>query len=203
MSKTPGSKTVEYFFCLNSPWVYLGQKRLAEIAAEAGATVAYRPVDLKAMMLALFGDNDPPERSELHQRYGKRDIARWADFYELPINGAPRFYPVSQSLAARVVIAATRLGADAAPLVLALPRAVWAEDRDIADRETLTAIAEECGLPGDILIQAAADPSVEETLLTTTEEALSRGVFGIPTYVYDDEIFWGQDRLDFLARALA
>lgn len=196
------TKTVKYFFCLNSPWVYLGQGRLQEIAAETEAVIDYRPVDLKAMMLALFGDADPPARSESHRRYGKRDMARWADFYGLPINGAPRFYPVSQTLAAKVVIAATRLGADVAPLVLALPRAVWAEDRDIADRKTVAAIAEECGLPGDILIQAADDPSVEETLLATTEEALARGVFGIPTYVYADDIFWGQDRLDFLARAL-
>lgn len=196
------TKTVEYFFCLNSPWVYLGQGRLREIAAEAGAAVDYRPVDLKAMMLALFGDADPPARSESHRRYGKRDMARWADYYGLPLLEAPRFYPVSQTLAAKVVIAATRLGADVAPLVLALPRAVWAEDRDIADRRTVVAIAEECGLPGDILLQAAADPSVEETLLATTEEALARGVFGIPTYVYADEIFWGQDRLEFLARAL-
>jgi len=196
------TKTVEYFFCLNSPWVYLGQGRLREIAAETGAAVDYRPVDLKAMMLALFGDADPPARSESHRRYGKRDMARWADYYGLPLLEAPRFYPVSQTLAAKVVIAATRLGADVAPLVLALPRAVWAEDRDIADRRTVVAIAEECGLPGDILLQAAAAPSVEETLLATTEEALARGVFGIPTYVYADEIFWGQDRLDFLARAL-
>ncbi len=196
-------KTIDYFFCMNSPWVYLGQRRLEEIAGRRGARISYHPVDLREMMLRLIGRDDPPERSELHRAYGKRDMERWAAFYGLPLSDDPRHYPVSQHLAARVVVAADRFGADVAPLVLALPRAVWAEDRDIADKGVLTAICEECGLPGDILLRAADDTETLERFGANTDEALARGVFGIPSYVVDGEIFWGQDRLDFVERALA
>jgi 2-hydroxychromene-2-carboxylate isomerase len=102
-----------------------------------------------------------------------------------------------------MTIAADRLGADPGILAFALPKAVWAEDRDINDLRTLKAIAEENGLPGDILLAAADDRGVREEFEMNTEEALRRDVFGIPTYVYGDLLLWGQDRLDFLERALA
>lgn len=197
------AKVIDYYFCLNSPWVYLGQKRLEAIAKAGGATIRYRPVDLKEMMLRLIGHEDPPERSEAHRKYGKADMRRWAEFYGLPLSERPRYYPVAQSRAARMTIAADRLGADPGLLVFALPKAVWAEDRDINDPRTLKAIAEENGLPGDILLAAADDPGVQEEFEANTEEALRRDVFGIPTYVYGDLLLWGQDRLDFLERALA
>ncbi len=196
-------KTLEYYFCLNSPWVYLAQARLEEIAARREARIAYVPVDLREMMLRLIGMDDPPERSEAHRAYGKREMARWAEFYGLPLNAEPAHYPVSQHLAARIVVAADRFGADVGRLVLALPRAVWAEDRDIADKAVLAAICEECGLPGDILLRAADDTETLERFGANTDEALARGVFGIPSYVVDGELFWGQDRLDFVERALA
>lgn len=197
------AKVIDYYFCLNSPWVYLSQKRLEAIAKAGGATIRYRPVDLKEMMLRLIGHEDPPERSEAHRKYGKADMRRWAEFYGLPLSERPRYYPVAQSRAARMTIAADRLGADPGLLAFALPKAVWAEDRDINDPRTLKAIAEENGLPGDILLAAADDPGVQEEFEANTEEALRRDVFGIPTYVYGDLLLWGQDRLDFLERALA
>ena len=123
--------------------------------------------------------------------------------YGLPLSAKPRFYPVAQSRAARLTIAADRLGADAGALVFALPKAVWADDRDINDPRTLKAIADEAGLPGDILMTAADDRGVQEEFENNTEEALRRDVFGIPSYIYGDLLLWGQDRLDFLERALA
>ncbi|MSO75993.1 MAG: 2-hydroxychromene-2-carboxylate isomerase [Alphaproteobacteria bacterium] len=197
------SKTIDYYFCLNSPWVYLGQKRLEEIALNAGATIRYHPVDLKEMMLRLLGSDDPPERSDSHRKYGKLEMRRWAEFRGLAISDKPRYYPVAQSRAARLVIAAERFGADPAPLVFALPRAVWAEDRNINDSETLQAIADENGYAGDILLAASEDKAVREQFEMNTDEAIRRDVFGIPTYVSGDTLLWGQDRLDFLERALA
>lgn len=197
------SKSIDYYFCLNSPWVYLSQKRLEEIARTAGATIRYRPVDLKEMMLRLIGNEDPPERSEAHRKYGKAEMQRWARYYDLPLSAKPRYYPVAQSRAARLTIAADRFGADTGALVFALPKAVWAEDRDINDVRTLKAIADENGLPGDILMAAMDDRGVQEEFENNTEDALRRDVFGIPSYVYGDLLLWGQDRLDFLERALA
>ncbi len=191
-------KIIDFYFCLNSPWIYLGQKRLEGIANESNALIRYFPVDLREMMLRLIGSDDPPERSELHRAYGKLEMRRWAARYDLPLSEKPEFYPVSQKRAACVVIAADRLGADPGPLVYALPKACWAEDRDLNDWKTLSAIAEECGLPGDVIINAAQDAAVIEEFEDNTNRALDRGVFGIPSYVFDGEIFWGQDRLEFL-----
>jgi 2-hydroxychromene-2-carboxylate isomerase len=191
-------KIIDFYFCLNSPWIYLGQKRLEGIANKAGALIRYFPVDLREMMLRLIGSDDPPERSELHRAYGKLEMRRWAARYNLPLSEKPEFYPVSQKRAACVVIAADRLGADPGPLVYALPKACWAEDRDLNDWKTLSSIAEECGLPGDVIINAAQDAAVIEEFEDNTNRALDRGVFGIPSYVFDGEIFWGQDRLEFL-----
>lgn len=196
-------KTIDYFFCLNSPWVYLSQGRLEAIAAKAGAEIEYKPVDLREMMLRLIGTDDPPERSESHRKYGKQEMQRWAAFYGLPLSEKPKYYPVSQNRAARLVVAAQRFGADVGPLVLALPRAVWAEDRDIASPKVLQAIADENGFPGDVLVRALEDRSIIEAFENNTEEALRRDVFGIPSYVYDGTLLFGQDRLDFLERALA
>lgn len=193
---------IDYYFCMNSPWVYLSHRRLHDIAGDAGATIRYFPVDLREMMLRLIGHDDPPERSELHRAYGKLEMRRWAERYGLKLSEKPAFYPVSQKRAACLVVAADRLGADPAPLVEALPRACWLEDRDLNDWKTLTAIAEECGLPGDVLTNAAQDQAVLEEFEDNTNRALDRGVFGIPSYVLDGEVFWGQDRLEFLEHRL-
>ena len=191
-------KIIDFYFCLNSPWIYLGQKRLEGIANDSNALIRYFPVDLREIMLRLIGSDDPPERSDLHRAYGKLEMRRWAARYDLPLSEKPEFYPVSQKRAACVVIAADRLGADPGPLVYALPKACWAEDRDLNDWKTLSSIAEECGLPGDVIINAAQDAAVIEEFEDNTNRALDRGVFGIPSYVFDGEIFWGQDRLEFL-----
>ncbi len=195
-------KIIDFYFCLNSPWIYLGQKRLEGIANDSNALIRYFPVDLREIMLRLIGSDDPPERSDLHRAYGKLEMRRWAARYDLPLSEKPEFYPVSQKRAACVVIAADRLGADPGPLVYALPKACWAEDRDLNDWKTLSSIAEECGLPGDVIINAAQDAAVIEEFEDNTNRALDRGVFGIPSYVFDGEIFWGQDRLEFLEHRL-
>jgi hypothetical protein len=103
---------VDYYFCLNSPWVYLAQKRLEEIAASNQATIQYFPVDLREMMLRLIGHDDPPARSGLHKAYGKLEMQRWAKRYGLPLSEKPAYYPVSQKRAACMVASggSVRLG---------------------------------------------------------------------------------------------
>ena len=203
MSDKKSDKKIDYYFCLNSPWVYLSQPRLEQIAADAGARIRYWPVDLREMMIRLLGNDEAPERSELHRKYGKREMQRWAEFYGLPLSEKPEYYPVSQRRAALLTVACDRLGMATGKLVFALPQAVWAQDRNINDWRELEAIANEAGLPGDILVQAAQDPLTEDEFLQNTEDALGRDVFGIPSYVVNGELFWGQDRLDWVERAVA
>jgi 2-hydroxychromene-2-carboxylate isomerase len=128
-------------------------------------------------------------------------LARWPRFLNLPLNLHPAFFPAPAELAARLILAAP--AAAQFRLAGALLRAIWAEERNIGDEETLQRICGENGLEGARLVAAAKSRASAERYDALTEEAMLRQVFGAPTYIYRDEQFWGQDRLDFLERALA
>lgn len=195
------AKTIDYYHSLISPWSYLGGPRLGDIAAAAGATVNVKPIDL-ARVFPVSGGLPLAKRADQRRAYRLAELARWRDHLGMPLNIEPRSFPAAEGLAARTVIAARQAGADAARLSNAILRAVWAEQRDIADRETLVAICAETGHDGAALTAAAETDAIAAIYAADTGEAIARGVFGAPTYVFEGELFWGQDRLDFLARAL-
>lgn len=195
------AKTIDYYHSLISPWSYLGGPRLGDIAAAAGATVNVKPIDL-ARVFPVSGGLPLAKRADQRRAYRLAELARWRDHLGMPLNIEPRSFPAAEGLAARTVIAARQAGADAARLSNAILRAVWAEQRDIADRETLVAICAETGHDGAALTAAAETDAIAAIYAADTGEAIARGVFGAPTYIFAGELFWGQDRLDFLARAL-
>ena len=186
-------KVVDYYYSLVSPWTYLGGPRLDEIVHSTGAVVDCKPVDFSKVFPAS-GGLPLAKRAPQRQAYRLVELQRWRDFLGMELNLQPSHFPVPEDLAARMVIAAKRAGADALKLSNAILRAVWAEERNIADPGTLRATAGENGLDGD---------AVREEYAANTAEAIGRGVFGAPSYIYQGELFWGQDRLDFLERALA
>ena len=197
------TKTVDYYYALVSPWTYLGGPRLDEMTRRAGATVNYKPVEL-LKVFAVSGGLPLGKRSAQRQAYRLVELARFRDRLGMKINLHPEFFPASDHLAGRMVVAATRTeGCDPGKLTNAMLAAVWAEDRDIADAETLKAICDENAMDGAALLAAAETDAVKEAYDANTAEAIERGVFGAPCYIYDDEPFWGQDRLEFLDRALA
>ena len=195
------AKTIDYYHSLISPWSYLGGPRLGDIAAAAGATVNVKPIDL-ARVFPVSGGLPLAKRADQRRAYRLAELARWRDHLGMPLNIEPRSFPAAEGLAARTVIAARQAGADAARLSNAILRAVWAEQRDIADRETLVAICAETGHDGTALTAAAETDAIAAIYAADTGEAIARGVFGAPTYIFAGELFWGQDRLEFLARAL-
>ena len=197
------SKTIEYFFAPQSPWTYLGHARLVAIAAAKGAHIEPRPIDL-GKVFAVSGGLPLAQRPPQRQAYRLVELARWSDYLGLPLNPHPKFFPVPADAAARVIIAArTSLGVDVSlKLTGAIMRALWAEDRNISDEDTLALIADECGMDGRMLIKSAQTAGVQEQCERNTDEAEPASVFGSPWYVIDGEAFWGQDRLDFVERAL-
>lgn len=194
---------IDYYLTTPSPWAYLAGNRLEEIAARHGATITYKPVDLKRLILQIENGVPRPERSPGRLAYRDQELARWAAHLGMPLNLRPAHFPVNGAPSAYVIIAAQAAGADVGPLVQALGRAVWAEDRDIADdavlREILSSLDLDPGLVDSGLLLGA------ETFTRNLREAAEAGVFGVPFYILreTDERFWGQDRLDFLDRALA
>ena len=194
---------IDYYFAPISPFTYLAGTRLEAIAARHGATITYKPLDI----MALFGRTGglpPKDRHPNRQAYRLQEIRRQAAKLALPINLKPAFWPANGAPAAYAMIAAQRAdgGGDLAALVHSFPRAVWAEDRNIADSEVIR----------DCLTHAGFDPDLADRGMFTgaeiyeanLEEAVAKGVFGAPFYITDtDERFWGQDRLEDLDLYLA
>lgn len=195
---------VDYFVSLNSPWAHLGAARLTDIVARHGATLRIYPVDFGTIFPAS-GGLPLPKRSPLRQAYRLQDMDRWRTHLGIPINLKPRFFPADERLAAHCVIAARETIGDAPAIDLAhrILKALWEDESNTADPATLALLIAAAGLDPDALLTLAADPAWAERRTADTQAALARGVFGAPTYVVDGEIFWGQDRLDFLDRRLA
>ena len=192
-------RTIDYYFTPLSPWTYLGHERLGAIALRHGARVLCKPADYGKIFAASGGlplAKRPPQR----QAYRLVELERWRRFLDIPLNLHPAFFPVPAELASRLILAAPEVALFR--LAGALLRAVWAEERNIADGPTLARICAENELDGPRLLHAAQSAATAERYDALTQEAILRQVFGAPTYIYRDEPFWGQDRLDFLDRAL-
>jgi 2-hydroxychromene-2-carboxylate isomerase len=196
-------KSVDYYFSPVSPWTYLGHARLREIARRHGATIAVKPVDF-GRVFPVSGGLPLKQRAPQRQAYRMVELRRWREFLGVPIQLEPKFFPVSADLAAKTIIAAAPSGAEKQlDLAHGIMRACWEEDRDISQGATLEAVASACGLDGTALVAAAAQAGAQAEYDRLTQEAVDRQVFGAPTYVVAGEPFWGQDRLDFVDRALA
>jgi 2-hydroxychromene-2-carboxylate isomerase len=197
------TKLIDYYFTPVSPYTYLGHDRFLDIAAKHGAKVAVKPVDYGRIFPAS-GGLPLKQRAPQRQAYRLVELERWAKHLGKSIHLQPKHFPVPPDAAAKWIIAARAAGeADALRLAGALLRGVWSEERDISDAPTLASIATEQGLDPTVLIAGSASAEVAARYDALTQEALGRQIFGAPTYVYRDELFWGQDRLDFLDRALA
>lgn len=195
------TKVIDYYLTLNSPYAYLGSQRLEAIAREHGAEVRVKPVNYAAIF-PTTGGLPLPKRAPARQAYRLVELERWRKARGLPLNLHPKHFPALEQAAACAVIAAGETGGDPLELAHAILRAVWAEERDIADAATLEALANETGHDGPGLMVRAAGLETRAKYEQLTAEALAAGVFGAPTYVLAGELFWGQDRLDFLERAL-
>ncbi len=197
------SKTITYFLTPQSPFAYLGHARLVAIAQAKDAVVDIKPIDL-GKVFSVSGGLPLSKRSPQRQAYRLAELARWSAHLNVPLNLQPKFFPAPPEQSAKLIIAArTSLGAGAAlELAGAVMRALWAEDKNIADDATLVQVADLCGFDGRMLIKSAETAGVQEQLDKNTDEAIAANVFGAPWYVVDGQAFWGQDRLDFVERAL-
>jgi 2-hydroxychromene-2-carboxylate isomerase len=196
-------KVVDYYFAAVSPFTYLGHERFVAIAREHGAAIAVKPVDL-GRIFPVSGGLPVAKRAPQRQAYRLVELKRWSEFLGVPLNVQPKYFPCSGDLASRWILAALGSGVDAAlALYGAIGRALWAEERDVADEATLAAIAGARGLDAAGLAARAGTSDISERYDALTQEAIERGVFGAPFYIYRGIPFWGQDRLDFLARELA
>jgi len=189
-------KIADYYMAPSSPWTYLGHARFGEIARRNGATVRVKPVDYGAIF-PQSGGLPLAKRAPQRQAYRLVELKRWGEHLGVPITLQPKHFPVNATPASCLILGAPE--AQRFLLAGALLAALWTEEADIADPATLARIGARHGVPEAGTAIAAGEP----VFRAMTEEALTRGVFGAPTYLYRDELFWGQDRLEFVDRALA
>ena len=195
---------IDYYVSLNSPWTHLGAARIEALASKHDATMRIHPVDF-GTVFAGSGGLPLPKRAPQRQAYRLKELARWSKFLGLPMNLQPTYFPVQSDAAARLIIA-TQLahGTNAAlDLTGAVMRAIWEEEKNIADTDTLLAIANGLGHDGASLLKSSETASVQAEFDRFSEEATAANVFGAPWFVVDGEGYWGQDRLDFVERAFA
>jgi len=197
-------RTIDYYFALNSPWSYLGSARLRQIAQRHRCRVNVKPAKFGEIFVQS-GGLPLPKRSPQRRAYRLMELQRWRDHLGIPIVIEPRTFPVDETPAARLVLACVLAGADALALATEFGRSLWELDQVLTEEPVLEAAAKRAEI--DLAaVKAKAPPDAELDALWSrnTEEAVARGVFGAPAYVLETgEIFWGQDRLDFLDRALA
>lgn len=195
---------IEYFFAPQSPWAYLGHQRLWDLARAEGSRIHVLPVDLGGRVFPVSGGLPVNKRPPQRQAYRLLELKRFSEHLGLPLNPQPKFFPVASADEAAQLIIAVDMhdGTEAAMGVAgALMHALWVADRNIAHMEVLADVLREQGLPPQRL-DAALTQAVHERYEADSARAVEAGVFGAPSYVIDGEIFWGQDRLDFVQRRL-
>jgi 2-hydroxychromene-2-carboxylate isomerase len=190
-------RSIDYYDSMSSPWTYLGHLRFEELTRRFGLTINHKPMDLLKVW-SVSGGLPLKQRAQQRQVYRHLELKRWREFLGVPCNLEPAYHPVADRRACYMVIAAMHRGLDWSKLSYAILRAVWVEERNIADHDTLIAIGDECRMQGKALFAATEDTAVKAEYGRNTDEAIAIGVFGAPTYVFEGELFWGQDRLSML-----
>jgi 2-hydroxychromene-2-carboxylate isomerase len=194
--------TVDYYMTLNSPWTYLGSALLAEIAKRNGASVNIKPCKF-GPIFEQTGGLPLPKRSPQRRAYRLMELKRWRDFRGIPVTLEPKHFPCDDTAATRLVIAAKLQGKDAHKLSLELGHALWEREESLADPAAVSLAAQRAGFDAAELRSSHSDAELDMVHEQFTRDALTAGVFGAPSFVLPSgEIFWGQDRLELLERAL-
>ena len=188
------TQAIDFFWEAGSPYTYLAATQIEALATECGATINWKPFLIGAVFKAR--GMTLPAAIPAKAQYMFKDLARWAQQYQVPVS-MPAVFPVNSLLASRAAVAAGQAG-QAPAAALALLRAYWGEGQDISQPAVVQAALDRAGLDGSALLAQTQDAAVKDQLRLNTEEAIQRGAFGAPTMFVGDAMFWGNDRLDHL-----
>lgn len=187
--------SIDYYFTVLSPYTYLAGDQLEQMAARHGATINYKPMNMM-VIFEKMGGTPPAKRHVSRQEYRLQELRRISARSGLPFNLSPAHWPCDATPASQAVIAVQAEGGDAGAVARAALTAVWAEERNIADPDTVNDILKHCGHDPVALDSSLA--AAAATYDQNTEDAQAAGAFGSPFYIVGEERFWGQDRLDYL-----
>lgn len=193
-------RQLEFYFDFVSPYSYLATTQFSLIRADTGAEIIYTPFRILELM-TLVGNRPTTIECKNKGAYAGADIRRWAARYRVPFKRNPHLRSFDHDLLRRAALAAIEQGRGNI-YVETVYGALWAGDVDLSERPNLTAVLDQAGLDGEALLKVAAEARYGELLDKSTEAAAERGVFGSPTFFVGDQMFFGNDRLDFVVDAL-
>ena len=183
-----------------SPWTFLGHKRINKIALENNYELIIMPVNYGEVFPAT-GGLPVNKRSIQRQKYRLQELARWSEFLKVKLNNEPKFFPSRSLLPSLAIISAKLLKYEnVMDIAYRIMEALWVKELDIDDEKTLKSVISKLTPSAEELIDFSKQDVVSNEIKKNTEKALKSSVFGAPTYIIDDEVFWGQDRLDFVER---
>ena len=193
---------IEYFYSLASPFAFLGSEKFQTIAKKNNIEIVEKPCDLVGGIFSKTGGVPVPQRSLQRQKYRLDELKRWSEFLNIKLNIKPKFFPPKDPhISAKYTIAASLLGVK----ILfghELLKQLWIEEKDISDESNIELISKQFKIDFNELSLLAKSEKVSKIYNDNTEDAIQKNVFGAPTYIFNNELFWGQDRLEFLERSL-
>jgi 2-hydroxychromene-2-carboxylate isomerase len=194
--------SIEYFFSLLSPFAYLGNPRLLDIAQKNKVHINYKPINMRSIF-PKTGGLPLAKRSEERKKYRLSELKRWSEYLNIPLNPEPKFYPTNEWPATRVVLLAVSKRLKVSDLIKRFMASVWLEEQDISEPRTIKKVVTDSGLDeSQFFVSKSTELTLQQKWSANTNEALRNGVFGVPTYIFEGNLYWGQDRLDFLHRAV-
>ena len=194
--------TIEYYFYGGSPFTLLGHDALRKVTEKHGATVSFKPVDLPGVW-KVSGAVPPAQRPPVRQRYRFIELQRIREKRGVPINLKPAHFPVDMALADRCAVALVEDGVTPWDYVEAVGRGVWVDEADMSDEGEIRRRLDACGHDADAVLDRAKSDAIEGVRQRNTRDAIEADAVGVPAYVLNGEVFWGQDRIEYLNEALA
>lgn len=196
------STSIDYYFTSISPFAYMGHDTLMEIAKTHGKTIHFKPFDIFAVWKAS-GSVPPAERPPLRLRYRKLELQRVSVMRNVCINPTPAHFPTNPAPADLCITALAFAGENPADFSKAVGRACWEQNLDVAEESLLAKLLEECGHDSSRFIELSRSDEISSLRDSNTTAAMQADAIGAPAYVYDTEVFWGQDRLEYLEQMIA
>lgn len=193
--------SIEYYFTSISPFAFMGHDTLMEIAKRHGKEVDFKPFNL-ASVWEISGAVVPAQRPPMRQRYRMIELQRVAEFRKLPLNPEPAHFPTNPALADHCIIAIVEAGKDPASFARAVGEAVWINNLQIASEDVISELLAKSGYDANVILAAANDEKTADIRAANSQAAIKADAVGAPAYVYKGEVFWGQDRLEYLNQML-
>ncbi len=193
---------IDYFYTSTSPFTWFGHQAFCAVAEKHGKSINYKPVNLMEVW-KVSGAVPPPQRPPMRQRYRLLELQRIADFRGLTVIPQPDSFPANPERADLCCAVLVQQGKDPGPFLFSVGEALWSQDRQIADEAVLSELLGKAGHDGDAIIIASKEPEMSEVRSANSQEAIALDVIGAPSYVYENEVFWGQDRVDYLDKMIS